>query len=368
MAYCINCGKESKLVTRALELCADCIQKDFKKLLTRIEKAHSKSRKQFNLPLKPPEDADGIKCNYCVNECKIGEDKTGYCGLRYNSGGKIYPDNPDEANLSFYFDPLPTNCVADWVCPAGSSCGYPEYSYSRGPEYGYKNLAVFFQACSFNCLFCQNWHYKEKIFSSKKITSSQLADVISEKTACVCYFGGDPTPQLPFAIKFSELALEKNKDRILRICWETNGAMSSSFLKKMADLSLRSGGCIKFDLKTFSDELNIALCGVTNKRTKENFKYLAKLSEKRKEPPFLVASTLLIPGYVDEEEVSKIAKFIARLNPEIPYSLLAFYPCFYINDLPTTSKKHAENCKRIALEAGLKRVKIGNIHLLSEAY
>jgi len=132
----------------------------------------------------------------------------------------------------------------------------------------------------------------------------------------------------------------------------------------MAELSLKSGGCVKFDLKTFDEKLNLALCGITNKRTLDNFAFLSSLIKERPEPPFLVASTLLVPGYVDEEEVGKIAEFIASLNPDIPYALLGFHPHFYMSDLPTTSRSHAEACKDIAEKRGLKNVRIGNLHLL----
>jgi len=35
-----------------------------------------------------------------------------------------------------------------------------------------------------------------------------------------------------------------------------------------------------------------------------------------------------VPGYVDAEQVGKIARFIAALNPRIPYALFAFAPNF----------------------------------------
>lgn len=136
----------------------------------------------------------------------------------------------------------------------------------------------------------------------------------------------------------------------------------------MADLSLRSGGCIKFDLKAWDEGIHLALCGVTNQMTLDNFRELAKWTDQRPEPPFLIASTLLVPGYVDEWEIEKIAGFISSINPKIPYSLLAFYPQFYLNDLSTTSKSHARRCKVIAEKAGLKNVRIGNVHLLGKDY
>jgi len=368
MVECINCGEKSKLISRELQVCLNCIRSDFTRLLPHIQRVHARSRMEFDLPRKPPKEPPGVRCNLCVNECIIPEGERGFCGIRKNSRGRLWGGGREEGNVSWYYDHLPTNCVADWVCAGGSKSGYPKFSYSPGPEYGYKNLAVFYQACSFNCLFCQNWHFRREVYSQMKTTAEQLSECVDDKTSCICYFGGDPTPQLQHAIETSRMALERNKGRILRICWETNGAMNPSLLEKMAELSLKSGGCIKFDLKAFDENLNIALCGVTNKRTLKNFEMLSEIAERRSDPPFLVASTLLVPGYVDKEEVSKIAGFIASLNGDIPYALLGFHPQFYMTDLPVTSKRHARECKLAAEKAGLRNVRIGNVHLLGDAY
>jgi len=363
---CRGCGRESFLISQALELCLDCLRSSFHQVLPYIEMVHREAREPFNLPAKPPEDEEGRQCNLCVNECLIGLGGRSYCGLRQNSEGKLIGANAEKGNVSWYYDPLPTNCVADWVCPGGTGVGYPEFAYRDGPEYGYKNLAVFYQACSFDCLFCQNWQYRLSASQEAAVSASSLADQVDERTSCICYFGGDPTPQLPHALRASRLALERNRGRILRICWETNGTMHPALLKKAAELSLHSGGCIKFDIKAWSEELSIALCGVTNRRTLENFELLAHYTTERPSPPFLIASTLLIPGYIDKVEVSKIASFIASLNPEIPYSLLAFHPQFLMGDLPTTSRRLAHECLEVAKEAGLKNVRIGNLHLLRD--
>lgn len=366
MARCKICHKESNYISSSLGLCVDCIRQDFNRAKPLIAAAHQKTRRAFNLPLKPPRDSRAKICYLCINRCQISNGGYGFCGLRQNVDDKLTGVSSKEANLSFYHDPLPTNCVADWVCPAGTGCGYPDFAYADGPEYGYKNLAVFYHGCSFNCLFCQNWHYREELRSPKRVSAERLAAAADSRTACICYFGGDPTCQLPHSIHTSQIALKQKRNKILRVCWETNGSMNSKLLKPMAKISLESGGCIKFDLKTYTEELNIALCGVSNRQTLANFSALAELSRKRPEPPFLVASTLLVPGYIDADEVSQIARFIASLNPDIPYSLLAFYPCFYFRDLPTTPRKQAEICQEIAKKTGLKKVRIGNVHLLSD--
>ena len=370
ITHCLGCGESSPLISASLPVCLNCIRTKFSEIEIHIKNSHRKSRRRFDLPPEPPADESGVRCNVCVNRCRIPEGERGFCGLRQNWNGAIVHLAGTKAAgmVSWYYDPLPTNCVADWVCAGGSHAGYPDYSYARGAEYGYENLAVFYDACTFDCLFCQNWHFRESKPYSGLRSAEELAGAVRDTTACICYFGGDPTPQLDHAIEASKLALEATKGRILRICWETNGGMHKTLLKRMAELSMRSGGCIKFDLKTFDEGLSYALCGVTNKRTLENFRYLAELSKTRPDPPLLTASTLMIPGYIDADEVFKIAEFIASLDKSIPYSLLAFHPTFEMHDLPRTSRSHAEQCFMAAKEAGLEKVKIGNLHLLSEDY
>ncbi|MEJ2655823.1 MAG: radical SAM protein [Desulfobacterales bacterium] len=368
MGTCHYCKNSRRTISDTIGYCAECIRNHFKVVWPQIKKVHDRSRRAYGLPENPPYAPDGISCGLCMHQCRIPEGETGFCGLRRVKNNKISGGRPHEGNLSFYFDPLPTNCVADFVCPGGTGCGYPRYAVSKGPEYGFKNLAVFYHACGFNCLYCQNHHFKTKTYSAQKISAKLLARAVNQKTNCICYFGGDPTPQVLHAVKSSKMALSYARGRILRICWETNGSVQQSILSMMADLSLKSGGCIKFDLKAWDDAIHHVLCGVTNRTTLINFRTLAKQTDQRPETPFLIASTLLVPGYVDEPEVNEIARFIASLNPNIPYSLLAFYPQFYLNDLPTTSESHALRCKKSAEQAGLKNVRIGNVHLLGNDY
>ncbi len=80
--------------------------------------------------------------------------------------------------------------------------------------------------------------------------------------------------------------------------------------------------------------------------------------------PLVIASTLLVPGYVEADQVGQIARFIASINPRIPYALLAFAPQFYMSDLPRTSARHAREAEAAARAAGLVNVRVGNRHLL----
>jgi pyruvate formate lyase activating enzyme len=244
--------------------------------------------------------------------------------------------------------------------------GYPQYAYRPGPEAGYKNLAVFFHACSFNCLYCQNWQFKQESRKPHTRSVEELVANIDDRTACICYFGGDPVPQLPFSLRASRLARKKRNGKILRVCWETNGSMHARLLDRMTEMALESGGCIKFDLKAWDETLHRVLTGVTNQRTLENFARVGEKIMARAVPPLLIANTLLVPGYIDEVEIRAIARFIAAIHPDIPYSLLAFHPHFHMSDLPLTSKTLADRCFSVARKAGLRNVRLGNIHLLVE--
>ena len=360
MAECKVCGKRSEKIASILGVCGDCVRERFDESKELSAEAHRGSRERFGLPGSVPDEPGGKVCKLCSNQCRLLPDQLGYCGIR-RFGPKV---RSDRALVSWYLDSLPTNCVADWVCPAGTGSGYPEFACQQGPEFGHTNLAVFFEACSFDCLFCQNYTFRRSVGKNPDRTIGDLASSIQLNTSCICYFGGDPSPQMVYSLKASILARQQRKDKILRICWETNGSMAAPLLKEALEIAAESGGCVKFDLKCVTRELSLALCGVPNDQTLSNFRLAAEMSHLRPKPPLVVASTLLVPGYVEHKEVARIARFIASCNPSIPYSLLAFQPTFEMADLPLVSRNEAMLCEQTAKDAGLTRIRTGNQHLL----
>jgi len=369
LGQCQICGGRSPKISDGIGICLQCIKEKPEEALEITDKVHARSRERFGFPPKTPKDPLGISCGICSNDCKISIDGKGLCGLVSNVDGRLtrMGGTAEKGVLQWYYDSLPTNCVALWFCPGCTGAGYPKYAYKRGAETGYANLAVFYGSCSLDCLFCQNWNYRNLAASLRPVISAKnLAAKVDSHVSCICFFGGDPSPQMPHALKTSEIAFKKAKseERILRICWETNGYWRREFGLKATELSLVSGGTIKFDLKTWDDNLNRVLCGVSNRPTLENFKIIGEFFKKRPNLPILTASTLLVPGYVDVKEINNISKFIKKVDPRIPYTLLAFYPHYMLKDLPTTSRKLAYESYYIAKNQ-LENVRIGNIHLLS---
>ena len=381
MARCRLCGRESPLVSSKLGVCRKCLVERPVEALRIARRAHVEWRRLHGLPPAPPRARDGLPCRICVNECRIPRGGRGYCGIWVNRGGVLEPlAGRRRLAVYTYLDPLPTNCVATPVCPA-TGHGYPVYTDRPGPEYGYYNLAVFLAGCPLDCLFCQNWEHKTMI-SGGVLEPRYVATVedlveraLDPRIRCVSFFGGDPTPHLPMLIEASRKILEeaeKRGQRFKRICWETDGLAHPSLVKAMADLSLRSGGIVKIDWKAWTPSVYEALTGVDGaravERLKENTRLLARLAGERREPPLLVVSVLLVPGYVTPGEVEKIASYLASLDPSTPMVLLAFHPDHLMKDLPPTSRDHALKALRAARRAGIRRVFLGNEWLLGDYY
>jgi pyruvate formate lyase activating enzyme len=378
MGICKFCGKQSNLISEILQICRECIiNGNWEQIKPHILTVHHNVRKIAELPDKPPKaEAPDIKlrCNLCLNECVLSTNDIGYCGLRNISKreiGKLPFPSKSRGYIHGYIDANPTNCCNSWFCPAGTENGYPIYSDYKGAEFGTYSYAAFFYGCSFSCLFCQNSSHKQfqkrNLFDSETI-ANQI--VKHEETTCLCYFGGTPEPQLPFSINLAELVLEKikkkDKERKFRVCWEWNGSGRRDLVEECMEIAIKTGGNIKFDLKSFNEKLNLAMCGVSNSRTLDNFKYLAEnyFGTRGDDMPEMSGCTLMVPGYVNHEEVELIARFISEINSEIPYSLLVFHPDYQMNDLPITPSNEAFKCLEIA-KRYLKNVNLGNKHLLT---
>lgn len=372
---CSICGKEHVTISNSIGVCVDCLRNNSEKALPIALKSHYRFRKNIRLPIEPPKPSNGKLCSYCGNMCRIPPNNIGFCGIISNDNGLLSFKTRSwkEAVGLYYLDPHPTNCVAEKVCPANTSRGYPKYTSSKSIEYGYYNLAVFYGGCNFDCLFCQN--HDHKIMATKTrptMTAEELYKAsMNPRVTCICYFGGDPGPFAVHALYVSRKILKtaKEKGLIKRICWETNGYENPIIMKEMAKLSFESGGIVKIDFKAWTPEVYKALTGVdASKRVRENVKLVGKMFNERPEIPLLVVSILLVPGYVDVYEVSKIGKYVASINDKIPVVLLAFHPEHRLNDLPPTSRRHAEECLRELKKIGLKEIYIGNWWLLGNYY
>ncbi|TFF67546.1 radical SAM protein [Candidatus Thorarchaeota archaeon] len=355
MMNCPAHTDEKRLASKTVGYCGECLI-DNPDRLRRAAKAHENLRDRLGLVPAVPSEGNTV-CRECGNHCRLRNGEVGFCSLRTAKEGKIIERYYDAAIVSWYRDLLPTNCVADWVCPVREQRYTPDGRRRH-------NLAVFYGSCNSDCLFCQNSSYKEMMRDGQPLmTPDQLASAADDRTACVCFFGGDPSCNAEHSVRTAQ---KVNEDADVAVCYETNGNISTRWLRPIADVVEDYGGTIKFDLKAVSDEIYTALTGISNATVLQNFERLAERGLNR-EGEFLVASILLVPGYVGLKELRRIAEFIANCDPTIPTALLGFQPHHWMRDLPRTSREHAEQAKDAVEEMGLKNVRIGNRGLLSAA-
>ena len=108
---------------------------------------------------------------------------------------------------------------------------------------------------------------------------------------------------------------------------------------KLADM--RDIDEVIFSLKAISSELHMAYTGRDNCRILNNFAKIYQDGMK------MQAETVLIPGLIEADEVERVARFIAGVNPEITLRIDAYFP---VPGCPwrAATRKEVEEASRLA--------------------
>ncbi len=221
-----------------------------------------------------------------------------------------------------------------------------------------KSYTVFMAGCNFRCLNCQNWDIANYPVTSTDIRGlvepERLAKEISYKLKSkkakilgadrVFFSGGSPTPSLPYIEKVIE---EAKKITSLKVNYDTNGFLTRGSLKRV----LKITDSITFDIKAYNEEVHRALTGAPVAPVLDNAEYLIKNAPGK----LWEFRYLLIPG-MNEDDVPKLARFLARIDPSIPLNILAFRPNFVLEDYLGASHQIVTKVVNQAKREGLKKV------------
>jgi pyruvate formate lyase activating enzyme len=124
--------------------------------------------------------------------------------------------------------------------------------------------------------------------------------------------GGEPTFQPEFALAI----LRECKKSGVHTAIETCGYTSWEVLKRFFECT----DLVLFDIKHMDDDAHKEGTGISNEKILENAAKMAKVKAMRVRVP-------LIPGFNDsEQDVRKIAAFVATLPNEVEVDLLAYNP------------------------------------------
>lgn len=272
------------------------------------------------------------QCNVCFRQCNIPEGQLGFCKTKKCENGQII-DRGYGKITSAALDPIEKKPLARF---------YPGRNILSFGSYG----------CSLRCPFCQNWEISQQDLDnqSETVTPQMLVNKAIELK---------PYNNIGLAATYNETSLSPDFIRdTFSLLKETAPDMKTVMV---------TSGCNTLEALEeylpYTDAFNIDLKGFTPQyykwvggdleTTKEYIKRAAKDAH-------VELTMLVVPGKNDSvEDMEKMAKWIADIDPNIPLHLSRYFPR-YKCDIEITP---AETLYKLKDTAGkyLNYVFLGNI-------
>jgi len=203
--------------------------------------------------------------------------------------------------------------------------------------------------CQFSCHGCiTSWHpedcHLEESTRAAEYQGININKVIAYLKPLsfkkVIFLGKEPAEDRDF------LPLAK----ILKGKFSTYNIFLTNGWRYIDDKALDEAG---LSIKAITPQLFKDFTGKNNpKQVLENFKRYVSVSHIK-----VRAESIFIPGYIDRDEIEKIARFIAEIAPDIPYRIDAYIPYSRNDRFRIPTKAEMEEAKKIS-ERYLKNVSI----------
>ena len=281
-------------------------------------------------------DGGRVSCFLCAHRCVIDVGKTGICGVRRNAGGRLMTLAYGEA-VAANADPIEKK---------------PLFHYLPGST----SLSLAAAGCNFRCSFCQNWRIsqamKEDGPGNPGAFSLSPEDAVGEAVARGCrsmsYTYTEPTVFYEYARDTARLARKRGLGNV----FVTNGYQTAEVLEDAAAWL----DAANVDLKFFEDRTYRKICGARLEPVCETIRHLFRLGI------WIEVTTLVVPGLNDsEEELGRIAGFIAGIDPGIPWHVSRYHPDYRYDRAPPTPPAVLHRARDLGKEAGLRYVYMGNV-------
>jgi pyruvate formate lyase activating enzyme len=285
---------------------------------------------------------DKVSCFLCSHRCLISDGKFGVCHVRENQGGILYTHAYGKL-IAQNIDPIEKK---------------PLYHFFPGS----RSFSIAAIGCNFQCGFCQNWQISQvKEAEALNLRSQEVSpeDVVKQTkltgSQSISYTYTEPTIFFEYAFEIARLA----KKEALYNVFVTNGYMTEETVEMIHPYL----DAANIDLKSFND-------GYYQKVCKGKLGPVLKSIEKmRKLNIWVEVTTLVVPGENDsDEELRKIARFLAEIDKSIPWHISRFYPQYKMEDLESTPMKVLDKAYEIGQEAGLRYVYLGNVGVGNNTY
>jgi pyruvate formate lyase activating enzyme len=280
-------------------------------------------------------DDGRIQCDLCPRDCRLHEGQRGACFVRQRVGDAMLLTTYGRSS-GFCIDPVEKKPLNQFY--PGSSV------FSFGTA-----------GCNLACKFCQNWDI------SKSREMDTLMDQASPETIArtaqslgcrsVAFTYNDPVIFAEYAMDTADACHELGIEAIAVTAGYIGVEARRDFYAKMDAANV--------DLKGFTDEFYVKLCGARLQPVLDTLVYLV-----HETTVWTEITTLLIPGKNDSDaELEAEAKWIMReLGPDVPLHFTAFHPDYKMTDIAATPASTLTRARRIARAEGLKYVYTGNVH------
>jgi len=273
------------------------------------------------------------RCGICPRACVISDGERGWCGTRENRRG-VYKTLVYGKACSAHIDPIEKK---------------PLYHYLPGTT----ALSVATAGCNFECKFCQNWE-----ISQVRPEQIPATDLPPKRLVAIAKARRGPT--LAFTYSEPTVFYEYVHDgaRLGRAAGIGSTIISNGYMQEKPFRQLcQHLTAVKVDFKAFSDEFYRNICRGTLKPV------LDTLVTARKIGIHLEIVVLVIPTLNDgDKELTDMAKWIVdNLGPDVPLHFSRFNPMYRLRNLPPTPVGTLQRAHRIARNAGIRYVYIGNV-------
>ena len=275
-----------------------------------------------------------VQCVLCPRRCVLDTGQRGICTVRINKDGTLYTlgyGNP----VAVHVDPIEKKPFFH-VLPGTSA------------------FSIAVAGCNMRCLFCQNWQISQskpdETMNYNMPPEDVVAGAIRSGSKFIVYTYTEPTVFYEYMLDISKLARARGLKNGMHTCGYINPEPLRDLLKYM--------DAVNVDVKAFNEEFYNKMGMMAElKPVLETLKII------KKSGAWLELTNLIIPNQNDSpEDIKKMCVWIKEnLGDEVPLHFSRFMPSFKLQNLPPTPVEKLEEAYRIAKEAGLKYVYIGNV-------
>jgi pyruvate formate lyase activating enzyme len=275
-----------------------------------------------------------VRCFACGHRCLIPEGRDGVCRVRFNRDGVLRVPHGYVAT-SLQLDPVEKKPFFH-VLPGATA------------------LSFGMLGCDYHCGYCQNWLTSQVLRDAEAVAGpSRIApeDIVrralEQHAPIVTSTYNEPLITSEWAVAVFRLA----KARGLKTAYVSNGNATPEvldYLRPWLDL-------YKVDLKGF-DDANYRKLGGKLQTVLDTIQLLVVKGF------WVEVVTLVVPEWNDsDEELRKIAGFLAGVNRDIPWHVTAFHPDYKMASRTWTPVAALTRATEIGRSEGLRFVYAGNV-------